>query len=228
MLILALDTSSKAASVALLKETDVLAECSIRSFTNHSEGLLPVIAKVLAAASLQIGDMDLFAVTIGPGSFTGLRIAASTVKGLALATGKPVSGVSTLEALAFNAAPSGRTICPFLDARRNEVYTALYKFDDREEIIERAAARTTDPAEFVRGLSEEIVFLGDGAQRYADLIKKECPVTSFFAPPHLQFIRASAVGILGRERYLKGSTMDVLTFTPRYHRLSQAEVQTGR
>jgi len=228
MLILALDTSSKTESVALLKERDVLAEFSVHSFTNHSEGLLPLIEKVLASASVQVGDVDLFAVTIGPGSFTGLRIAASTVKGLALSTGKPVSGVSTVEVLAFNAVPSERTICPFLDAKRNEVYTALYKFNDRGGIIQTAEERTTDPAEFVRGLSEEVVFLGDGTQIYADLIRKECPVKSFFAPPHLHFIRASAVGALGREKYLEGSKMDVLAFAPSYHRLSQAEVQIGR
>lgn len=228
MLILALDTSSKAESVALMRGEEVLCECCLRLSSHHSESILPAIENVLDYAGERIGNIDLFAVTLGPGSFTGLRIGVSTIKGLALATGKPAVGVSTLEALAFNVLPSDLIICPMLDARRNEVYTGTYRTGNsgRLEAIEQE--QVTDPREFLLRQSEEMLFLGDGAQAYGEVIKACSRAPSHFAPPHLQFIRASAVGILGAQRFHGGEALDLLGFTPRYLRLSQAEAKAAR
>ena len=127
MNILAMDTSQKTVSVALLADETILVDTFINRGINHSAVLLPAIEKACQMAGLTVDGVDLFALTIGPGSFTGLRIGASTVKGLALATGKPVVGISTLEALAQNGKSSTRLICPLLDAQKNQVYTAYYR-----------------------------------------------------------------------------------------------------
>jgi tRNA threonylcarbamoyladenosine biosynthesis protein TsaB len=225
MLILALDTASKTISVALLRESEILCEFSLHSFSHHSENILPAIGSVLSYSGQRIEDVDLFAVTLGPGSFTGLRICASTIKGLTLSTGKPAVGLSTLEALAFNVMASDFVICPMLDARRNEVYTGLYRngTSGRLELIEEE--QVTDPRVFLRRQSREMLFLGDGAQAYREVIESCSRATPHFAPPHLQGIRASAVGLLGFQKFCQGETLDMLTFTPRYLRLSQAEVR---
>ncbi len=225
MLTLALDTSSRTESIALLKDRNLLAELSVEVVSNHSESLLPSIKNLLDLTPYRLSDVDLFALTIGPGSFTGLRIGASTVKGLSLALGKPVAAVSTLEALAYNVMPSSLTACPFMDAKRNEVYTAVYRTAANglpQAVYEEAVV---NPEEFLKSLKEDTVFVGDGTKTYAGLIKALCPVRFFFAPPHLHLVRASAVGILGMERFKEGLKTDTMTFTPRYLRLSQAEVK---
>ena len=225
MLTLAIDTSSKTESVAILNERDVIFEQSQLVMTNHAASLLVSIKQSLSAAGTRIEDIDLFALTVGPGSFTGLRIAASTIKGLALATGKPVVGVQTLEALAFNVAPSDKTICPFMDAKRNEVYTALYTITADGIPREMLSSRVTSPDLFLRSLHGEVLFLGDGIQKYSRLIEELLWEKPFFAPPHSHFVRSSAVGLLGIHHYSKGLILDTLTFTPGYLRLPQAEMK---
>lgn len=223
MLTLALDTSSRTGSVALLSDRKVLVEFTFQTNANHAETLLPVIRFALSHSRVAMKDIDVLALTTGPGSFTGLRIGASTVKGLALPGGKPVAAVSTLEALALNGAPCRIDICPMLDARKKEIYTALYRTgaDGLPEIKE--IERVTDPADFISRLTEEVLFLGDALETYEGLIRHLCPVKAHFAPEHLRYVRASAVGLLGLEKYRRGQTVDLLTFGPRYLRLSQAE-----
>lgn len=225
MLTLALDTSSKTGSVAFLKERRVLAEYSFRTRANHAETLLDSIQVLLNHCGGKLKDVDLLALTTGPGSFTGLRIGASTIKGLALPGRKPVVGVSTLEALAWNAAPSNVDICPVLDARKDEIYTALYRIGADGLPEEKEREQVTEPSDFVGRLSDEVLFIGDGVETYGDLIRKVCPVKTRFAPEHLRFIRASAVGLLGIEKFNRGQTLDLLAFIPRYFRLSQAEAK---
>ena len=225
MLTLAIDTSTKTGSVALLDSDSVLAECLINVGMNHSETLLPAIERILSVAGVEIVGVDLLALTVGPGSFTGLRIGASTVKGLALAADKPVVGVSAMDALALNVANSTITICPMLDAGKKEVYTALY-MPGRRGIPEKIGREmVVDPEEFLKGIDEEVIFLGDGARNYFKLIKKILPDKSYFVLPHLQYIKASAVGFLGMNKFSEGETLDLMTFTPQYLRLSEAEVK---
>jgi tRNA threonylcarbamoyladenosine biosynthesis protein TsaB len=181
------------------------------------------VEKILSIAGVKIVEIDLFAFTVGPGSFTGLRICAGTVKGFVLATGKPVVGVSAMDALALNVANSTITICPMLNAGKKEIYTALYR-PSRSGMPEKIRGeRVVNPEEFLNGLDEEVIFLGDGVRKYAGLIGEILPDKSFFASHHLQYIKASAVGFIGVKKFNEGDTLDLITFAPQYLRLSEAE-----
>ncbi len=224
MLILALECATKTIGVALLEGEDVLAEIYLGFDRHHAEILLPAIDRLFSLSGLTPGHVDLLACTVGPGSFTGLRIGVSTVKGLALATGKPVAGVSTLEVLAMNAVPFPQLICPMLDARKGQVYTGLYRLGPdglpspvRPEIL-------TDAAQFLRELDqEEIIFVGEGAIRYEKVIRETGPGRTILAGSSRQRLMASSVGLIGLQRYRRGDIVNTLTFAPRYLRLSEAE-----
>ncbi len=225
MLILAIDTSAKSASIALLRDGDILSEILINLDVNHSVVLLPALDDLLKLSRIEPGEIDLFACTMGPGSFTGLRVGASTVKGLALAEGRPIAGVSTLEALVCNIIGPEIVVCPMLDARKDQVYTALYKtgWDYALDIIE--TERVTDVRGFLRCIDEEVIFVGDGALKYAGVIREMLPGKSYFASGCHQHVRAAVVGALGRRKYLEGDILDSVTFAPAYLRASEAEMK---
>ena len=224
MLTLAMDTAAGTVGLALLDGEVILAELCLNLGRHHAEVLLPALDRLCSLAGTGIERVDLICCTTGPGSFTGVRMGASTVKGLALATGKPVVGVSTLEALAMNALPSSALICPMLDARKNQVYAALYR-EGKKGLPEPVRPEVlTDIQPFLEGLGEDVVFLGDGATRYETLIGETLPGRFVRASGIHQGIRASAVGLIGLERYNKGDILNSFTFLPRYLRPSEAEV----
>ena len=162
----------------------------------------------------------------GPRIVYGLRIGVSTVKGLALAMATPVVGVSTLEALAMNAVLSHGLICPMLDAGRNQVYTGLFSIGPEGVPQAVTSERLVDVALFLKGLDqEEIVFLGDGAVRHEKLISKT--QRRYCVRKRSAKAAGSAVGLIGLHRYRNGSVLNTLTFTPRYLRLSEAEIKSG-
>ena len=225
MITLAIDTATKTAGVALLDDERVVAEYFFQLPVHHSETVLPALQWGLLLAGLGIGDVGLIALTVGPGSFTGLRIGASTVKGLALATGTPVVGVSTLEALAYNAAGFPGLVCPLLDARKGEVYGALYRADEEgfpEALMEE---RVGAPAEIVGRAEGDTLFLGDGLTAAAGCIAARPGGLTHFAAPNLQSVRASSVALIGRRKRLRGEALDPATFVPRYLRRSEAEIR---
>jgi tRNA threonylcarbamoyladenosine biosynthesis protein TsaB len=228
MLILASDSSTKTASVALLRDSAIVAESFINIGRNHGETFLPEIVNLLSMGNTRLDEIDLFVVTIGPGSFTGLRIGLSTVKGLAFATGRSVVGVSTLETLASNLSNSLIAICPMLDARKGEVYTALYRPEEADFPKEIVSEGVTDPGEFLKGVDEDVIFIGDGALSYTDIIRKKLPGKSHFALSPLNYIRASSAGLIGLKKFRDGDILDLLTFTPRYLRVSEAEAKGKR
>ena len=225
MVILAIDTSSKSACIALLRDDDILSEVFLNLDVNHSVVLLPALHHLLRLSRIEPDEIDLFACTMGPGSFTGLRVGASTVKGLALATGKPIAGVSSLEALAFNIEGREIPVCPMLDARKGQVYTALYRTGQDYTLETMKGERVTDVRQFLRGIDEEVIFVGDGSVKYADLIMEMLPGKSFFAAGCHQHVRASVVGVLGRRKYVEGDVLDSVTFAPVYIRPSDAEMK---
>ncbi len=224
MLVLAIDTSSKSGSVALVKDGATMAEFLINAEINHSETIMPAISEILRIAKTDLAEVDFFSFAMGPGAFTGLRIGAGIVKGLALATGKPVAGVSSLDALACNYPfdNPGTCLCPMLDAKRDEVYTAVYECAETgwKKIC---ADMVTPPRVFLEKLQGGCVFLGDGALRYEGLIKKVLPGRCRILPASLSQIRAAAVGLLGMEEFSRGNFLDLLTFTPVYLRKSPGE-----
>ena len=173
MYVLAVDSSSVSGSVALLNDEQVLFEEIIHTGLNHSQTLLPAVAELFARTGRKNSDIDLFAVTTGPGSFTGLRIGVSLIKGFALATSKPVAGVSTLEALSQNLFACRSVICPFMDAKKKQVYAAL--FNPRPDGVPEKIREETveDPRRFLETITTEIVLAGDGAMKYADLLRRD-------------------------------------------------------
>jgi len=228
MLILALDTSTKSASIAFLENSKILYEININLGVNHSLVVLPALQYLCKVSNIEIGKTDLFVCTIGPGLFTGLRIGVSTVKGLALAAGKPVIGVSTLDALAFNLAGREMLVCPMLDAKKNQVYTALYRTESENVLEKKEHERITDIRDFLPNIDDKTLFVGDGAVKHEKLIRDSLPVRSFFASQAHQCVRAATVGLLGREKYYKGDVLNPITVTPVYLRLSEAEVARSR
>lgn len=224
MIVLALDTSSKSGSVALVNDGAITAEFLINAEINHSETIMPAISETLRISKTDLSDVDVFSFAMGPGAFTGLRIGAGIIKGLALGTGKPVVGVSSLDALACNYPFDipGTRICPMLDAKRDEVYTAVYECAEAglKKII---ADQVISPREFLGKLQGRSIFLGDGALRYEELIREVLPGSCRILPAAMGHIRASAVGLLGMEEFSKGNVLDLLTFTPVYLRKSPGE-----
>lgn len=225
--ILAIDTSSSSGSIAVLEDTNTLSEWNAGSAGPHAIWLLPSIKALLERASLEISDIDLFAVTAGPGSFTGLRIGVSTIKGLAWPLKKKTLGVSTLAALSMNVPYSGKILCPVLDARKNEVYAALYDtsgglarvvLGDGAMTIEALCTEISK-----RGLESSVVFLGTGLDVYSREIKERLPEAVLAGS--LSAVRASAVGLLAFT--MAGEAAGPERLSPVYLRKSEAEIKFG-
>lgn len=221
MLTLSFDTSFKTAAVALLQDDTILYDAVINTGLNHSETLLLAIEQAFKQLRLKIEDIDLFACALGPGSFTGLRVGVSTLKGLLLACGKPAVGVSSLAALALNVTDSTAMICPVTDAGRGQVYTASYRYNN--DLLQQISPEIViDPDEILFDSTCDIIFVGEGAIKYRDILMQKAKAACF-APTREQFIRASAVGILGREKFLRNELLDPATFTPVYLRAADAK-----
>ncbi len=227
MVTLAIDTATRSAGIALLKDECILAEYFIRLRLTHSDSVLPAIESILSASGLGIGDVELFALTHGPGSFTGLRVGAGIVKGLALSTGGVIVGVSTLDALAQNLAFASCLVCPILDAKKGQIYTALYRPTEKGRLEQIEPDQAIDPAVFLRRIADPVIFLGDAVAVYGKLIRDLLPSGAFFAPAHLQYTRPSAVALLGLDKYRRGEIVDLMTFVPRYIRRSEAEIKVS-
>jgi tRNA threonylcarbamoyladenosine biosynthesis protein TsaB len=224
MITLAIECATQTVGIAFLDQKKILAELYLDTGGGHAEVLLPALAKLLLLTGLTTERIDLLVCTTGPGSFTGVRIGVSTIKGLALATGKPIVGVSTLEALAMNVFPSRKLICPLLDARKNQVYAGLYRVgpDGYPEAV--APDRLTDIESLVKTLvAEEVDFVGEAAVLYQQQIFEGRARGSALQTCRCCRLNASAVGLIGLHRYQHGRIEDPLTFSPRYLRLSEAE-----
>jgi len=228
MKILAVDTATKNCSVAVTDEDAILAESTSIIDQTHSRQLLNIIDTVLGGAGLSPVQLDGFAVTIGPGSFTGLRIGIASVKGLAYSLAKPVVGVSSLETLAFQCRQTPYLICPLLDARKQEVYFCHYRFN-KGKLEKQIQERVASPTEVVREIREPCVFVGNGATLYQELISAGLGKSAFFAGKNQDMIQASAVARLSIERFKRLDTDDVHLLVPHYIRQSDAElkIRTG-
>jgi len=222
MLTLAIECATKTIGLALLEEEKILADIYLHSGKHHSEVLLSALDQMFVLAGKTLEEVGLLACTVGPGSFTGLRIGVSTVKGLALAMSTPVVGVSTLEALAMNVVTSG-LICPLIDAGNNQVYAGLFKIGPIGVPHAVASEKLIEIACFLKHLDrEEVFFLGDGAMRHADLIGRTN--RGVVCGTGQQRLLGSAVGLIGLHKYRNGIILDPIAFTPSYLRLSEAEI----
>lgn len=224
MKILALETATIAGSVAICDDSSgLMGEVRINVKIAHAERLMPSIIWLLESSRIQIEEIDAFAISIGPGSFTGLRIGLSTVKGFAFATNKPVVSVPTLDAFARTVPFSAYQICPLLDARKDEVFAGLYKWEDNN-IIKIMPERAIRPEELIKEITEKTVFIGDGITRYGDMIKEMSGDKAIFPPPSIMSPSAATVGEIAFEKIKQGDLADPVALTPFYIRKSEAEL----
>jgi tRNA threonylcarbamoyladenosine biosynthesis protein TsaB len=224
MKVLGVDAATDICGVALMEDGHLLCEYRLKTGFFHAEHLLLLIDRVLKDQKLELADLDGLALTIGPGSFTGLRVALSTVKGLLAGSDKPVVAVSTLEALAWNLPMASDPICTLLDAKKQEVYAALFAFEESGELKRLMDDQVISPATLLERLSGRTLFIGEGAHRYRNLIVERLGRRARFAPPSQQASKASIVAQIGLERLRQGLRVDIKTLTPNYLRCSDAEV----
>ena len=228
MKILGIDSSGLVASVAIVEDDRLVAEYNLQYKITHSQTLLPMLEEIRNRIHLDMQTIDAIAVAAGPGSFTGLRIGAATVKGLGLALGKPIIPVPTLEGMAYNCYGTDLLVCPLMDARRNQVYTGLYIFEKEDRIrmksvMEQTAVGFDELAAKLNVLGREVLFLGDGVPVFAEAMKELLQIPYHFAPAHMNRQRAASVAALGKEKFEQGIFEDAADHAPEYLRLSQAE-----
>ncbi len=226
-IILALELSSMCGSIALVCRDLCIYEQSLYSKRTHSKRLIQQIDTALLESGLQWDAIEAIAVSLGPGSFTGLRIALGTVKGLAMAFGKKIIGVATLDALAHQLPRTEKQICPILDARKGEVYTSLYKYDAEGKLLRLCEYRAVSPEALAELISEPTFFIGDGISVYKTIIAENLGDLAEFCYQGLYFARAAAVGLLALDKFAQGDFLDPATATPMYVRASDAELNFG-
>ena len=223
MKILGIETATWVGSLAIVDNEGLIGEYTLTMNATHSGRLIPALNQLLKTADLDIAQVDALAVSLGPGSFTGLRIGVATVKGLALAANKPVVGIPTLDALAHNFRGVESLICPMLDARKKEVYTALYRSKRSGAFDKETPDLAVSPELFLNTLDENVLFLGDGSVLYRGLIEEKMGSKAAFASPPMHYPRAASVAFLALEKAAVEDFLDVSTFAPMYARPSEAE-----
>lgn len=237
MRVLAIDSSGLTATVAVVEETQTVAEYTINYKKTHSQTLLPMIDEVVKMTELDLGTINVIAVAGGPGSFTGLRIGSATAKGLGLALNKPLIHVPTVDGLAYNVFGCEDIICPIMDARRNQVYTGIYTFSKKagekegRNLVEpvfqvikmQMAVSIEELAERLNRYRRPVVFLGDGVPVYENVLAEKLTVPYSFAPAYMNRQRAAVVGTLAIQYYKSGKFETAEEHRPDYLRVSQAE-----
>lgn len=222
MYILAIESSSAVASVCITKDGVPVAEYTTNINKTHSTTLLLMIEEVFKSAHLKVSDMDYVAVSAGPGSFTGLRIGIATAKGLVFKDDIKTVPVSSLKALAANAAPSDMLICPVMDARRDRAYCAVYEYsgDGLQPVLNDCVMEYDALLELLKGYDRKIIFLGDATEH----LKKRVSNGGFaFAPGHLLLPRASSLAAVAISEIKKGKAVSGDELLPEYLTESQAE-----
>lgn len=226
MKILGIDGSGLVASVAVVEDDNLIGEYTTGYKKTHSQTLLPMLDALGSMIELDLNTIDAIAVAAGPGSFTGLRIASATAKGIGLSIGCPIISVPTVDAIAFNMWGNSGIICPIMDARRGQVYTGLYSFSEDGSfnvLREQCAVDFHDIAADINARGEAVTFLGDGVPVFRELIDEIITVPVRLAPAHLNRQHASSVATLGSIYYKNGECETAAEHRPEYLRLSQAE-----
>jgi len=222
MRILSIDTATSVTGAAIVDENELLAVSCLNVGKTHSQRFLPMVYAMLEGAELRLDDVDALAVTVGPGSFTGLRIGIATAKALCHVLNKPVAPVLTLDALAYQGRGLADWICPVLDARKNEVYCALY--DGAGERIQAPDALAPDAlAAQLAVRPGKILFLGDGAVPSQEILQNALGERYQLMPPEKRLFMADAAARLGLEKILAGEGVSAEALEPFYLRVSEAE-----
>lgn len=229
MNILAVDTSGPVAGVAVLKDGEMAYEGAAVNRLTHSVNLMPMIEEAVNRSGLEVSEIDLYACVTGPGSFTGVRIGVSAVKGMAHGAGKPCVGVNALEALASGVCMTDALLCPIQDARAGQVYGAAFLpgmpphrvLDDMAEKLPVFIEKALEVAQ-----GKKLLFVGDGVKTYRKAIEEQLGERALFAPAHMSYLRPSSVALLAHEH--QADAVDYLTLMPVYLRAPQAERERAR
>lgn len=225
MKILAIDTANTNCSVCILSEEKVICDMNLSTGVTHSQNLLPMIDTMSKFSNVDIADIDVFACSIGPGSFTGLRIGLATIKGFALSLDKKVIGVPTLLGLAYNVSSFDGLICSVLDAKNNNVYAGIFKADNEKPVLLDDYI-TKDINFLVDTLvqkNEKVLFVGDGSISFRERLESALKDKAFFAPIHLNNELSSSIAKAALDRAAVGDFDDYDSLVPMYLKKSQAE-----
>ncbi|MCT4631854.1 MAG: tRNA (adenosine(37)-N6)-threonylcarbamoyltransferase complex dimerization subunit type 1 TsaB [Firmicutes bacterium] len=224
MKVLGIDTSSSVASVSVIDGDVMVGEFTINHPKTHSQKLMPLIKMMMDSLEIQLSEMDLIAVSRGPGSFTGVRIGMSAAKAFSHSLEIPIVSVSTLKSLAYNDTREDRLIVPIMDARRSETYTCIYEYKDGllSEASEEMAISIEELAHILKEKNRPVLFMGDGVKKFRDYLSENLENIEFASPDKIMQ-KASTVAILGREKYETSGEDNLFDVEPNYIRKSQAE-----
>lgn len=226
MKILAIESSSITASCAVSEGADLLGEVTLNHKKTHSEKLMPLIKNLMDELELKISDIDIVAISEGPGSYTGLRIGAAIAKSLSYAANLPIANIPTLKSLAGNIYCTDKLIVPIIDAKAGRIYTGIYKWENEKlvEIKEQFPCNIEELIEILKDYNEPFIFNGDGSVNYKGLIEELLNNKEiYFAPVSFNNLRASTLSFLAYNKALSGELSNASDFKPQYLRLSQAE-----
>ncbi len=227
MKVLALDSSGMTASAAIVEDETITAEYNVNYRKTHSQTLLPMIDEICRMTGQDLKSLDAIAVAGGPGSFTGLRIGSATAKGIGLALDKPLVNVPTLEAMAYSGWGRREVTCALMDARNEQVFSGIYRFDEGSEsmtvVDDQSAGPIDQLIERLNRLGEPVWLVGDGAQVYGDKLRAQLTVPAQFAPSYLNAQRAAMVGYCALKFLAQGRTESAAQHRPEYLRVSSAE-----
>ncbi len=223
MITLCIETSTASAGIAITNNGRLMAESLIEAPGKHQNALLfTEIKRLIVQCGITVSQIDLFSCASGPGSFTGVRTGVAAVQGLALATDRPTVGVSTLAMLAMNLPFAAFKVCPMLDARKSEVYAALYRVTEHPEPL--IADTVVNLEDFLSNITDPVIFLGDGALRYQEIISQILGDKAFFTPYNCNVLRPSAGCLLAEVAFKGGKSVAPEFLQPTYLRASQAEL----
>lgn len=225
MRIIAIDSSSMVATVAVTTDGILNAEYTINHKKTHSQTLLPMIDEICKMTELDISTVDAIAISGGPGSYTGLRIGSATAKGFGLALNKPIINIPTMDALAYNMFSSSYIVCPIMDARRGQVYTGIYRFKGTKmEVLKNQCIMMIDKLIYeLDKIGMPVMFLGDGVDTQRNVIENIMATEYHFAPVSMNRQKASSVAALAELYYMEDRFEKARDHKPEYLRLSQAE-----
>ncbi|MCK4240297.1 MAG: tRNA (adenosine(37)-N6)-threonylcarbamoyltransferase complex dimerization subunit type 1 TsaB [Candidatus Atribacteria bacterium] len=226
MKILGIDTSTKICSLGLIEEEAILIEYTFNNLQKkHSSVLMPAIKDIFEKVNLKLQDIDGIAVSLGPGSFTGLRISLGVAKGLSYASSLPLLGIPTLDALAFSLKGVPCLICPILDAKKDEIYNVVFRGGNNfKKVMDYKCEDINSLLIRLSSLKEKIIFIGEGLIRYQEIIKEKIGKDALFIDPQLVFPRGANIAFLGLEKLKKGKEDNISTLSPLYLRKSEAEM----
>jgi len=225
MRILAIESATVIASCAISENNVILGEYSLGHKKTHSEKLMPLIEKLLEDMEMKIQDIDVIAISEGPGSYTGLRIGAAIAKSLAYAINVPIVNVPTMKSLASNIYASDKYIVPVMDAKSGRVYAGIYKWvnDRLVTVKEQFPTNINELIEILNQCSEPIILSGDGSENYKNIFEESLKIKHAFSPNQFNYLRASSSACLGYIMAMNGEIIKASEFAPKYLRLSQAE-----